>query len=824
LKLWSIDSAVSTAIWQTTVASATHSISVRGDGALVAVSTSSGTCTIYDPRQPASSLVGTTAAFHAADRPTRVSWLGEKPYLLSTGLTKMRERSAALWDQRSLARPLASLLLQPSTKPLLPLFDEDTQLAYLVEKGDSLVRWVDADPSSAKPLSELGSVSLPAQITGCALLPKRRLKVMNGEIARVHLVVENPGAGIGASVVPVAHVAPRRSYLDFHGDLFPDTRAPLPAQTLNQWMANEDAIVPRMSLDPAKTEESLASLRRARGVYIPTTNVSSSHVLIPDPVPVCSISTTTGHKDEKDKAVNCKQSSSNLVCTQTVEPPLVPKLEPTATLTPSSVASKCTATLGAGSEGTETITTADPSLEQPNISTTRRLFSKPDHARFKYLEGFPYRPTDHFTSLPELNTRFPQENDPLRASAKFIAFSCAGVGGQVGVVCRDSPGRVPAKLARIVHGADVVSMEFDPFDEAVLATAGTDCKLQMWRIPDSPLNDESLFELEEYIHVTADRVHQIRFHPCAKGVIAVLVSDAGQQAIYVYHGLVLHFIVGRCEDGIHSFAWSPNGEQIALTTKKSKQVRMYDARTQDLLSKGPSMNSIRPCRIAWLGNSQLCLAGFGPGSQRELAIYSAGDLSGPVAKTAIDIGPGVLVPIVDYDCNVIYLDDRGSRLTHAFEVVGDKLVVLPKFESAQPSLGMAALPKVHANVAKCELLRAWRLCSQTVESIGFRVPRKRPEFFQDDIFPDTIDCATPCIDAAAWIGGVAAVPRYIQLCPQGMTRLSEAPPEIVHRRVFAANEIEQADNTSTAIDAMLSRVDDDGSDAHANDSGSDWDD
>ncbi|KAJ2062243.1 hypothetical protein GGH13_006478, partial [Coemansia sp. S155-1] len=651
LKLWSIDPAASTAIWQTTVASAIHSISVRGDGALVAASTSSGTCTIYDPRQPANSVVGTTAAFHAADRPTRVLWLGEKPYLLSTGLTKMRERSAALWDQRSLTRPLASLLLQPSTKPLLPLYDEDTQLAYLVEKGDSLVRWVDADPLSAKPLSELGSVSLPAQIAGCALLPKRRLKVMNGEIARVHLVVESPGAGTGASIIPVAHVAPRRSYLDFHSDLFPDTRAPLPAQTLGQWVANEDARVPRMSLDPTKAEESLASLRQARGVQTQATNASSSHTLTPDPALACSISTTTGHTDDKDKAVSCELSRSGLICTQAAELPLVPRLEPTTSSPPSSVASKCTATLGAGSGGTKTTTAAEPSLEQQSMSTTRRLFSKPDHARFKYLEGFPYRPTDHFISLPDLNTRFPQENDPLRVSAKFIVFSCAGVGGQVGVVRRDSPGRVPAKLARIVHGADVVSMEFDPFDEAVLATAGTDCKLQMWRIPDSPLNDESLFELEEYIHVTADRVHQIRFHPCAKGIIAVLASDAGQQAIYVYHGLVLHFIVGRCDDGIHSFAWSPNGEQIALTTKKSKQVQVYDARTQELLSKGPSMNSIRPCRIAWLGDSQLCLAGFGPGSQRELAIYSAEDLSRPVAKAAIDIGPGVLVPIVDYDCN-----------------------------------------------------------------------------------------------------------------------------------------------------------------------------
>ncbi|KAJ2728033.1 hypothetical protein IW152_006085 [Coemansia sp. BCRC 34962] len=736
----------------------------------------------------------------------------------------MRERSAALWDQRSLARPLASLALQPSTKPLLPLYDEDTQLAYLIEKGDSLVRWVDADPSSAKPLSELGSVSLPAQITGCALLPKRRLKVMSGEIARVHLVAENPGTGTGASVIPVAHVAPRRSYLDFHADLFPDTRAPLPAQTLEQWIANKDARVPRMSLDPAKMEESLASLCRTSGVQAQTASVSDSHAAAPAPAVACSAATTIGRRDKDDKAASREPSGSKPASGHVGKSSPVPKAEPTASLPGVKIASEPTDTSGAVRSGIEMAAMVEPPPERTNCFTGRRPLDKPDHARFKYLEGFMYRPTDHFTSLPELNTRFPQENDPLRVSAKFIAFSCAGIGGQVGVVRRDSPGRAPAKLARIVHGADIVSMEFDPFDGAVLATAGTDCKLQMWRIPDSPLNDESFFELEEYIHITADRVYQIRFHPCAKGVVAVLASDAGQQAIYVYHGLVLHFIVGRSDDGIHSFAWSPSGEQIALTTKKSKQVQVYDVRAQELLSKGPSMSSVRPCRIAWLGNSRLCLAGFGQGSQRELAVYNAEDLSKPVAKVAIDVGPGVLVPVVDYDCNIIYLDDRGSRLTHAFEVFDDKLIALPKFESAQPSLGMAALPKAYADIAKCELLRAWRLCSHAVESIGFRVPRKRPEFFQDDIFPDTIDCATPSIDAAAWIGGAAATPRFTQLCPQGMTRLSEAPPEIVHRRAFAANEIEQTDNTSTAIDAMLSRVDDNESDAHPNDSGSDWDD
>ncbi|KAJ1836837.1 hypothetical protein LPJ57_011619, partial [Coemansia sp. RSA 486] len=249
-----------------------------------------------------------------------------------------------------------------------------------------------------------------------------------------------------------------------------------------------------------------------------------------------------------------------------------------------------------------------------------------DHARFKYLEGFLYRPSLHYSNIPGVNLRFSQENDPLRVSSKFLAVACEGAGGQIAVIRRDAPGRVPSRLPTIVHGSGVVSIEFDPFDPNVVATAGVDGKLQMWRIPDAPMSEDTVFELAEYICITADRIHQVRFHPCAPRVVAVLVSDADEQAVYVYHGLMLHFIVGKTSDGIHSFAWSPDGERIALTTRKSRQLRIYNPRTQDLLAAGPSMDSIRPCRIAWVSNSRICLSGFASGSQRQISLHDAQNL------------------------------------------------------------------------------------------------------------------------------------------------------------------------------------------------------
>ncbi|KAJ2795359.1 hypothetical protein H4R21_005138, partial [Coemansia helicoidea] len=446
-------------------------------------------------------------------------------------------------------------------------------------------------------------------------------------------------------------------------------------------------------------------------------------------------------------------------------------------------------------------------------------------ARFKYLEGRTGRPSEAFTNLRDV-LRLPQQSDPVRVGPKYIAIACAGTGGQVAIVRRDSPGRVPDGPATVVHGANLVDFAFDPFDPAVLATTGTDGRLRMWQIPDAQLDEDTPFSMEEHA-LAVDRIHQLRFHPCAKGVVAVLVSIAGEHAVHVYTGSTLRFVVAATDECLQTFEWSPDGSRIAVAARESKQLRVFDIRSQELLGRGPAMASTCACRIAWLGPQRICLSGFGHDSRRRLAIYDAGDLSEPLDAAVMDAAPGLLVPIADADCGVVYLDDRGSRLTHAFEVVDDKLVELPKLESLHPSLGLAALPKRYANVAQCEVLRLFRLSAQALEPLGFRVPRKRPEYFQDDMFPDTVDTESPSVDALAWLGGAEPEPELVSLQPPDMVPLSAAPPEAVVRRTVATAPEPPPDNTKDAIASMLGRAG--GADAGAQDgdpqaSDSDWDD
>ncbi|KAJ1548839.1 hypothetical protein HK096_001111 [Nowakowskiella sp. JEL0078] len=51
------------------------------------------------------------------------------------------------------------------------------------------------------------------------LLPKRALNIMKGEVNRLL-----PASTYGTLISPVSVVVPRRTYVDFHPDLFPDKR------------------------------------------------------------------------------------------------------------------------------------------------------------------------------------------------------------------------------------------------------------------------------------------------------------------------------------------------------------------------------------------------------------------------------------------------------------------------------------------------------------------------------------------------------------------------------------------------------------------------
>lgn len=85
------------------------------------------------------------------------------------------------------------------------------------------------------------------QTKGACLLPKRALRVMEGEVNRVLQLTS-------ASVIPIMYQVPRKTYRDFHSDIFPDTNGFRSELSPKDWLAGKNLPLGKISLDPSKRE------------------------------------------------------------------------------------------------------------------------------------------------------------------------------------------------------------------------------------------------------------------------------------------------------------------------------------------------------------------------------------------------------------------------------------------------------------------------------------------------------------------------------------------------------------------------------------------
>ena len=228
-----------------------------------------------------------------------------------------------------------------------------------------------------------------------------------------------------------------------------------------------------------------------------------------------------------------------------------------------------------------------------------------------------------------------------------------------------------------------------------------------------------------------DKMHLLEFHPTSKGILLTTSDDLGKPTIRIWNLDTRKdeiTLTGQHKDVIFSCAWSPDGQSIA-TISKDKKLRILNARTGDIIAEGPSHNSLRPSRLLWLNQETglLISVGFGLGSAREVLLYSQDDLSKPVAKTMIDISPGIMCAYVDLDCQILYVAGRGDRTIHTFHIETDtkKLVPLAKIESISLQQGFSFMPKRECNVKDIEIAKFYRLTPTNIEIVGVRVPRAR---------------------------------------------------------------------------------------------------
>lgn len=408
-------------------------------------------------------------------------------------------------------------------------------------------------------------------------------------------------------------------------------------------------------------------------------------------------------------------------------------------------------------------------------------------SKFRHIFCDPPRPDATFQNI-RVSTVTGEQNY-IKANPKFFAVGTQGGGGPVAVLALDKPGRFDTNLPTIAgHSGPVLDMEFNPFDDYMIATGSEDATIKVWQIPEAGLTQmikDPLIDLQGH----SRKVTLMRFHPTAANVLASTSADQTVKVWDLTKGCEINTLNGAHEQLINELIWDYTGNQY-VTTSKDKHIRFVDGR-QGAVSQiiENAHDGTKSIKMVNLGNTGKFLSvGFTRESQRQLKIWDPRNTSAEVLRMDMDQAAGVIMPFFDPDTNIVYLAGKGDGNVRCYEVTdnGTQMFSCTDFRTNVSAKGMAFVPKRGLNILANETARLMKLTPNgSVEPLSFVVPRKS-EGFQEDIFPDTAS-GEPAHTSDEWLAGSDLPPKTMSLNPAHSSKVASPAPSA--KQVFSFKSV-----------------------------------
>jgi coronin-7 len=391
----------------------------------------------------------------------------------------------------------------------------------------------------------------------------------------------------------------------------------------------------------------------------------------------------------------------------------------------------------------------------------------------------------------------------------------SGAGNRIAIFELSKPGRVDVggEIGAVQNVAGVMDFTFDPFDSKRLVVACDDASIKVWDIPDnlSGTLQEPSFVLQGHY----EKSNVIKYHPLAQHILASAGYDC---KIFIWNVQTQSIVVTleSLPEPVFCLSWSPDGKSLG-SVGKDHIIRLYkplESTSPIATGKGPSGS--RGARMVWLDDTSFAISGFEKSSDRQLSLYTLPDISNPVSSITLSSSPAILIPHYDPDIKLFYLTGKGDTSVLTVEYCPDvhpHLFSTASFPIGTSHQAIKFLPKTLCNVKTVEVARGVRLCKSTIEPLGFKIPRVKMEYFQDDLYCDTSVTWEPVMSPDEWLGGVTKKQKTISLRPEGMKLLSEMPVQAPSSSAkkyssHVLHEKTDEEKKEELITAMMSKMND----------------
>ncbi|EGC30031.1 hypothetical protein DICPUDRAFT_99654 [Dictyostelium purpureum] len=735
------------------------SISWNYDGSLIFATGKDLKNRVIDPRTGESVQVGDG---HQGVKPSRCVWLGNSPFIATVGFSKMRERQVSLWNSSDLSKAIKTITLDSSTGIINPIYDQDAQLLFISGSGDSTVRVFDLNTQFTKEpaFTEIQNVPTDTPAKGICAIPKRALDVMEVEIDRLLKATPN-------NIVPITFSMARKSKSQFADDLFPNTISTKPSLSSNEWLSGENKEPILMSLNPIDN---------------PVQDFDDLSVSSPSSEPEKKMTFFVDDNNSDNNNNNNESSASENLQEEQEE-----KSSPNTSSPASPVYSSS-------------------SLQNENINRTGYVPKVVRSSKYRHVVGTTAQKNQFYTNLKVNGST---SNTCIAVNREYVAVPYQGIGGPLAVIPLASKGR-QITVPCIEIGSQLCDFDLSQFNSSIVATGSEDSHVKIFKVPEGglPKNGKNYTTVEADLIGHNRKVVSVNFHPTAE---EVLISTGGDMVVKIWdlNSAQEKLSFDGHTDMITSVDVNYTGD-LFLTSCKDKKMRIFDPRTNTLVSETITHNGVKGAKSVWLGQTgNIFSVGFNKSSEREYQLWDSRNLSSHLVEKKIDQLSGVITPFYDEDSGVVYLAGKGDGSIRMFEINNEDPYVhyLTEYNSGSPQIGVAKVSqKTLMDVKKCEISRFYKVTADTIEPISMTVPRNRTEFFQDDIYPDTRS-GNPSMTSEEWFNGETRQCEMVSLQPQGMVALSNAPPPPKkEEKIIAPQIVDQTPSKDQFTNSLLSRV------------------
>ncbi|RXW18022.1 hypothetical protein EST38_g7826 [Candolleomyces aberdarensis] len=365
----------------------------------------------------------------------------------------------------------------------------------------------------------------------------------------------------------------------------------------------------------------------------------------------------------------------------------------------------------------------------------------------------------------------------ISASAQYISVNWnSSGGGALAILPLPSPFHAingfPNKLPDSLplargHTATVLDTDWSPHNDSIVASGAEDGKTMIWKVEAGVFEGwgtegwEAVdFDPVLRIDASARKVGQVLFHPTASNVLATASGDSLVKLWDLANPEDPRSTLSGHGDIIQSLTFNPTGT-LLVTTCRDRKIRIFDPRAGgDPVRVNDGHSGIKGSRVVWMGDlDRIATTGFSKMSERQASIWEAGSLNN-LKTISLDQSAGVVMPFWS-DNNILFLAGKGDGNIRYYEYETDSLFALSEYKSSEPQRGMCFLPRRALSVSECEIARAYKVHSSSIEPIAFIVPRKA-DSFQSDIYPPA-PSSEPSLSAAEFFNGKTAPANYVNL-------------------------------------------------------------